>query len=115
MDTETRRSCERKVVQAYYDELMILRRSRSCSKNTNYATNSVINNNNDANSSFTWEECWKEYKVGGIERWLWFLVYFCGQPLDSPLLKWAQFFHNQICAFLKDHKMKPTDFTQPRP
>jgi len=24
----------------------------------------------------SWEFCWEEYKIGGVERWIWFLVYF---------------------------------------
>ena len=66
-------------------------------------------------ASLTWDECWKEYTIGGVERWLWFLVYFLGQADDSPLLKWAQFFHNQISEFLKDHQIGPNDVVQPRP
>ena len=93
MSVVERRECETRVVQAYYDELV----KQQGVKNV------------------TFEECFQEYKVGGIERWLWFLVWFCGQPDESPMLKWAQFFHDQIGAFLKDHNMKPTDLTQPRP
>merc|ERR1712137_1226658 len=85
MSIEERRSCEQNVVQAYYDEIM--------------ASSTKVKN-------FTFDECYKEYQIGGIERWLWFLVWFCGQGDDSPLLKWAQFFHNQICAFIKDHKLQ---------
>jgi hypothetical protein len=90
MDVQERRDCEERLVKDYYDELV---------------RNGVEN--------LTWEECWNEYRIGGVERWLWFLVYFCGQ--QGPLLKWAQFFHDQIAAFLKDHDLKPSDFVQPRP
>ena len=101
MSINERRECELRVIKAYYDELI-----KSCSRSGNLA----------ASSSFiTFEECFREYKIGGIERWLWFLVYFCGQDDGSPLLKWAQFFHDQIRAFIHDHNLKPNDFIQPRP
>jgi len=94
MSVEERRHCEKDLVKAYWEELISLGVDKG---------------------SFTWEECWNEYRIGGVERFLWFLVYFCGQPPGSPLLKWAKFFHDQIAAFLKDHNLKPTDFVQPRP
>lgn len=94
MSIEERRSCEERIVKSYWDEL---------------GKNGVDRN------LFIWEECWKEYRIGGVERFLWFLVYFCGQPHGSPLLKWAQFFHDQIAAFLEDHELEPADFVQPRP
>lgn len=94
MCIEERRSCEERIVKHYWEELIIHGVDRSL---------------------FTWEECWREYRIGGVERFLWFLVYFCGQPKSSPLLKWGQFFHDQIAAFLKDHDLNPADFQQPRP
>jgi len=94
MAIEERRGCEERIVKAYWKEL--------------------IENGVDGNS-FSWEECWKEYRIGGVERFLWFLVYFCGQPDGSPLLKWGQFFHDQIADFVKDHDLQPADFVQPRP
>ncbi len=94
MSIEERRGCEERIVRGYWEEL--------------------VRNGVDSHS-FPWEECWREYRIGGVERFLWFLVHFCGQPDGSPLLKWGQFFHDQIAAFLKDHDLKPTDFTQPRP
>ncbi len=94
MSIEERRSCEEQIVKNYWEEL------------TSHGVDRDL---------FTWEECWNEYRIGGVERFLWFLVYFCGQPDGSPLLKWGQFFHDQIADFLKDHNLKPTDFVQPRP
>lgn len=94
MSIEERQSCEERIVKDYWEEL------------TSHGVDRDL---------FTWEECWREYCIGGVERFLWFLVYFCGQPLGSPLLKWGQFFHDQIAAFLKDHHLEPTDFVQPRP
>jgi hypothetical protein len=91
MDTNERRQCEEELIRNYYHEL-----TANCGV-----------------KDFTWEDCWKEYQVGGLERWLWFLVYFLGQ--EGPLLEWAQFFHNQIAAFLHDHKMDANDVIQPRP
>jgi len=92
MDPQERRDCEHKLVQNYHAELIRCGVSKD---------------------EFGWDECWEEYKIGGIERWLWFLVYFIGQ--EGPLLKWAQFFHDQILAFLHDHQIQPKDLIQPRP
>eukprot|EP00934_Nitzschia_sp_Nitz4_P005112 Nitzschia sp. Nitz4//scaffold212_size37733//9361//10779//NITZ4_007731-RA/size37733-processed-gene-0.43-mRNA-1//-1//CDS//3329542016//5102//frame0 len=92
MDPEERRQCEKEVIQHYYQELIRW---------------GVME------TDFTWEDCWKEYRVGGLERWLWFLVYFCGQ--SEALLSWAQFFHDQIKEFVHDHDIQPRDIVQPRP
>lgn len=92
MDPEERRACERTLIEHYYEELI------RCGV---------------PKESYSLEDCWNEYRIGGIERWLWFLVYFIGQ--EGPMLKWAQFFHDQIQAFLVDHKITPDDIVQPRP
>lgn len=91
MDPMERRECEKQLLQNYYQKLVSL---------------GVTN--------FSWDECWLEYKIGGLERWLWFLVYFCGQEGDV-MIKWTQFFHDQIREFVHDHKICPGDVTQPRP
>ncbi|KAL3922835.1 MAG: hypothetical protein SGILL_001990 [Bacillariaceae sp.] len=89
MDPQERRDCEAEVIRNYHNEVVRL------------------------GVDLSWEECWKEYTIGGLERWLWFLVYFCGQ--SGPLLSWAQFFHDQVKEFVHDHGIKPEDVTQPRP
>jgi hypothetical protein len=91
MDPEERRSCERNLVQTYYKELLKF---------------------GVANEDVLWDYCWKEYTIGGVERWLWFLIYFVAQP---NMADWAQFFHNQIAAFMEDHNLSADDITQPRP
>jgi hypothetical protein len=90
MDVQERRDVEEKLIHNYYSELTRL-----------------------GVQDFSWDECWREYKIGGLERWLWFLVYFCAQ--EGPLLQWAQFFHDQISAFVHDHQIEPKDVVQPRP
>ena len=90
MDPSERRGCEERLVRNYYRKLVV---------------ELGIKN-------LAWEECWTEYKIGGLERWLWFLVYFCAQPATK---EWAQFFHNQIKEFVHDHGISPEDVTQPRP
>ena len=89
MDPQERRDCEERLLRNYYDELVTL-----------------------GVSEYTFEECWKEYTIGGLERWLWFLVYFLA---NEAMLDWAQFFHDQIAQFAHDHNIKPQDVTQPRP
>ena len=91
MDPDERRTCEQHLIRNYYQKLISL-----------------------GVQDLTWDECWMEYKIGGLERWLWFLVYFCAQ--DGPVMvKWAQFFHDQIRDFVYDHGIGPEDVTQPRP
>jgi len=90
MDPAERKACELELVQAYYGELkQHLPSDKVCS----------------------WEYCWQEYRVGGVERWLWFLVYFVGNGMGD----WAQFFHNQISDMMNSHGLTAEDFTQPRP
>ena len=91
MDPSERRECEEQLVRNYYENLI----------------QSGVTN-------LSWEYCWSEYKIGGLERWLWFLVFFCAQ--DGPVMaKWTKYFHNQIKEFVHDHKIRPEDVTQPRP
>jgi len=89
MNPAERKVCEKELVEAYFEELKRQNRAIGCS----------------------WEYCWQEYKVGGVERWLWFLVYFVGNGMSE----WAQYFHNQIEAFMNDHDLTADDITQPRP
>jgi len=91
MDPAERRECEKDLIQAYLEEL------QRCGV-----------------TNVDWDYCWNEYRIGGLERWLWFLIYFAGQPPDA-LPGWAQFFHDQISAFMKDHQITAADIVQPRP
>lgn len=91
MDPFERQECEEDLIKAYFEEL------QKCGV-----------------TNVDWDYCWSEYKFGGLERWLWFLIYFAGQPPDA-LPGWAQFFHNQISAFMKDHNISADDVGQPRP
>jgi aminoglycoside phosphotransferase (APT) family kinase protein len=88
MEPEARREHDRSLVEAYHRELL------GCGVDV------------------SWEYVWKEYRVGGMERWMWFLAYFLGQ---AGFEKWAQFFHDQMASFLEDHGLTPDDFTQIRP
>lgn len=89
MDPAERRPCEEDLIRTYYEEL------KHCGV-----------------KDVDWDYCWNEYKIGGVERWLWFLVYFVGQ---EGMKDWAQFFHNQIAAFMNDHNITADDIVQPRP
>ena len=89
MEPSERRACEHDILREYYNELTRL-----------------------GVENWSWEECWKEYRLGGLERWIWFLVYFNGQ--EGPLLDWAKFFHDQVAAFVKDHDIKPEEIGPPR-
>ncbi len=55
MTPAVRRECERRIVAEYFAEL------QACGVR-----------------DYSFEMCWREYTVGGVERWLWFLCYFAG-------------------------------------
>jgi hypothetical protein len=88
MEPKARRKHDKSLVEAYYRTLL------SCGVKV------------------SWDHVWREYQVGGMERWMWFLAYFVGQ---AGFEKWAQFFHDQMASFLNDHGLTPEDFTQIRP
>ena len=90
MDPAERRGCEKELIQGYFNELT-----------------------SSGKVDMTWDKCWNEYRIGGLERWLWFLVYFAGQT--GPLLNWGQLFHDQVKSFLYDHKVTPDEIGLPRP
>ena len=87
MDPSERKECENQLFDAYFEELQ--KQSIDCSR----------------------DYCWKEYTVGAVERWLWFLAYFVGNGMGE----WGQFFHNQLSFFMKDHGITAVNVTQPRP
>jgi Protein of unknown function (DUF1679) len=88
--SQERRECEHEIVHAYHNELCLAGR-------------------NDV----SFEYCWNEYMIGGVERWLWFLIWFLGQ--GESLQGWAQFFHDQIADFMHDHNISEANISQPRP
>lgn len=90
MDPVERIACEKDLILTYYEEL------KKCGV-----------------EDVDWDYCWSEYKLGGVERWLWFLIYFLGQ--EGEMLEWAQFFHNQIASFMIDHEISASEIVQPRP
>jgi len=96
LEPAVRRLHERRLVEAYHDELKA-------------AMASAGNDKHDV----TWEYVWREYTIGGLERWMWFLVYFLGQ--GPHFRDWAQFFHDQMAAFVRDHGLSVDDVTQVRP
>jgi hypothetical protein len=87
VEPAVRRACERAAVRAYYDELL----------------------QRGVPAAYTFETCWREYTVGAVERWLWFLCYYVGSPLEGA------FFHSQIAAFMHDHDIKVESIGQLRP
>jgi hypothetical protein len=82
-----RRACEHRILREYFDELT-----------------KVVDN-------FSFEQCWEEYVIGGAERWCWFVAYIAGGT-DVP---GGQFFHDQLSAFMRDHKLTAEKLTQVRP
>ena len=86
-----RRECETTILQTYFDELQMILKKKG------------MENNN-----YTIEKLKSEYINGGVGRWAWFMPFFAGSP---PM---AQYFHDQLAAFLKDHVKDPNDSPMPR-
>ncbi len=84
-----RRECEEQLLREYHDELV-----------------------RGGVRDYSFAECWREYTVGGVEKWLWFLCYLVGSP---EMADWARAFHNQVRAFMQDHKITAAVIQQLRP
>jgi hypothetical protein len=91
MIPSVRRECENTILQAYYDELQMILKGKG------------MENNN-----YTMETLKSEYINGGIGRWAWFIPFFSSSP------SMAQYFHDQLSEFLKDHIQDPNDMPMPR-
>ncbi|GMH38607.1 hypothetical protein BSKO_06491 [Bryopsis sp. KO-2023] len=81
-----RRSCEEKLLREYHSEL----------------TSQGV--------ELTWEACKAEYVLGGAEKWFWMLAYLAGSFPDGM----AQYFQDQVAAFVNDHNLTPAMVSQPR-
>ena len=84
MDPELRRSNEKHLVRIYYDTL-------------------VDNIENNGVENYSFDDCWKDYVMGGAERWLWMVAF--GSSVFPE--HFVQYFHNQTAAFLRDHGITP--------
>ena len=94
MEVACRRACERRLVQAYHAELVATLRARGL---------------HEAADRYGIDECWAEYVAGGAGRWAWFVAY-----LGCKMPALAQFFHDQLAAFLHDHVPDPANVPMPR-
>eukprot|EP00756_Hemistasia_phaeocysticola_P009800 Hpha_TRINITY_DN14949_c3_g5::TRINITY_DN14949_c3_g5_i1::g.144182::m.144182 len=92
MDPAERRACERDLVKKYHDELLRL---------------------GVPGDQYSWEQCWDEYRLGGLGRWMWFLAYFAG--MGEGMTAVSKFFHDQVLAFMRDHNVTLDELGQPRP
>ena len=95
MEPATRRRCERSLVEGYHRELVAALTSRGLSAEA---------------GAFGLEKCWAEYVAGGAGRWAWFVAYLGKVMPAAP----AQFFHDQLAAFLRDHVPDPSCMPMPR-
>jgi aminoglycoside phosphotransferase (APT) family kinase protein len=93
MEPDVRRQCEDDILRAYYEELQRVLLSRGMESE---------------GKSYTMEDCVSDYVSGGVGRWAWFIPFFAGSPAM------AQYFHDQLAAFLKDHVKNPEDSPMPR-
>ena len=58
----------------------------------------------------TKEELWRDYRFGGVERWVWFVV-FLASVFPGPMVK---YFHDQTLAFARDHGVTSENVGMPR-
>lgn len=93
MAPTVRRRCENQLVKDYHSELSKLLAGRGMA---------------DEAAAYTFDVCWDEYIAGGVGRWAWFIPFFFGVP---PM---AQFFQDQLAAFLHDHVKDPATTPMPR-
>ncbi len=93
MQPEMRRAHERELVGAYHAELVAALHARGMEEEA---------------ATFTLEKCFAEYVAGGVGRWVWFI------PLFWQMTPVAQFFHDQLAAFLADHVADPAAMPMPR-
>jgi hypothetical protein len=93
MDPELRRTHERELVGGYHAEVVAALHARGMEAEA---------------ATFTLESCFAEYIAGGVGRWVWFI------PLFWQTTPVAQFFHDQLAAFLTDHVADPASMPMPR-
>ena len=93
MDPEMRRQIEKTLLHQYYSELLV---------------------HGVSSKDYTFEKCYHDYEIGGVERWLWFLAYMAGTNCHVPD-EWFYFFQGQLLAFIKDHNIQLADIIQTRP
>lgn len=90
MDPDLRPRVEREIVEDYYQRL--------------------ISHKPSIAEEMTLEECWQEYIMGGVGKWIWFM------PLLASACppKMTQFFHDQLLAFIRTHGLGPDTIPMPR-
>jgi len=49
---------------------------------------------------YTWEQCWKSYCTGCVERWIWLMALLSSMGLPDNAV---QYFHDQVINFIEDH------------
>ena len=91
-----RREHERAWVEAYHTELVATLRARGLHAEAD---------------AYTPDACFAEYVAGGAGRWAWFVPLLTGMASSPPM---AQFFHDQLAAFLHDHVPEASAAPMPR-
>ena len=102
MAPELRRAHERELVAGYHAELVEALRKKRAGEGDGEGGGEA------QAAAFTLEACWAEYVAGGVGRWVWFL------PMFWQMTPVAQFFHDQLAQFLKDHVADPANMPMPR-
>ena len=85
-----RKTLEIKHLQQYYSDL--------CANHLKYHGIEL--------TGYSLDDCFKEFVFGGLERWIWLLVFICGMPSIPPPV--AQTFHKAVSQFYHDYS-SPTE------
>lgn len=93
VNPEVRKDIEERLVRSYYQEL-ISKGDRNTLNEENYS----------------WESCWRDYKFGGCERWVWLLALLTELCPENMV----QYFQDQLAAFMRDHEINPDNISMPR-
>jgi hypothetical protein len=92
-----RRLIERELMMAYYLEL------------TTIPSTGIPLHEDLASKSYSFDDCWRDYIHGGVQRWVWL---FCVLTTLCPDIV-NQYFHDQLVAFLQDHEITPDNIGIP--
>jgi hypothetical protein len=93
VNPEIRKEIEERLVRSYYQELI-----------------SKGDRNLLDEEKYSWENCWRDYKFGGCERWVWLLALLTGLCPENMV----QYFQDQLAAFMIDHEITPENICMPR-
>eukprot|EP01038_Epipyxis_sp_PR26KG_P005120 gene5120-7133_t len=105
MDPITRKENENELVQIYYNTLI-----STVSDVKSLVDDSIEQKCRVDSEKYKLEDCWYDYRQGGVRRWVWLLALLSGMCPD-PMV---QYFHDQLEAFMIDHNVTTDNIGMPR-